>query len=80
MINFNILKGEISMKEQFYVYTSKNGDRFIQTRNYRLADALAYITGAKYYKLDKLHGQIFSFQYSEELMNIVNNLDSLRIQ
>lgn len=68
------------MKEQFHVYTARNGEKYIQTRNYRLADAIAYITGAKYYKLDRPNGQIFSFQYSEELMNIVNNLDSLRIQ
>ena len=68
------------MKEQFYVYTSKNGEKFIQTKNYRLADAIAYLTGAKYYKLDRPNGQLFSFKYSEDLMNIVNNLDSLRIK
>lgn len=68
------------MKEQFYVYTSKNGERFIQTKNFRLADAIAYLTGAKYYKLDRPNGQLFSFKYSEDLMNIVNNLDSLRIK
>ena len=68
------------MKEQFYVYTSKNGEKFIQTKNYRLADAIAYITGARYYKLTVPSGELFSFQYSEKLMNIVNNLDSLRIQ
>ena len=68
------------MKEQFTIYTAKNGEKYIQTRNYRLADALAYITGARYYKLAIHNRDIYSFQYSDELMNIVNNLDSLRIQ
>ena len=68
------------MKEQFKIYTSKKGEKYIQTKNYRLADAIAYLTGARYYKLDRPNGQIFSFPYSDELMNIVNNLDSLRIK
>ena len=68
------------MKEQFNIYTARNGEKYIQTRNYRLADAVAYLTGARYYKLDRLNGQIFSFQYSDELMHIVDNLDSLRIK
>jgi hypothetical protein len=67
------------MKEQFTVYVAKSGERYIQTKNFRLADALAYLTGARYYKLDRPSGQIFSFQYSNELMDIVNNLDSFRI-
>lgn len=69
------------MKERFQVYTSKDGNKYIQTRNYRLADAISYLTGARYYKLDRPNnGQIFSFQYSDKLMDIVNNLDALRIQ
>ena len=67
------------MREQFHIHTARNGERYIQTGNYRLADAIAYLTGARYYKLDRPNGQIFSFQYSDELMNIVDNLDSLRI-
>ena len=68
------------MVEQFYIYTAKSGEKYIQTMNFRLADAVAYLTGARYYKLDRLNGQIFSFQYSDELMHIVDNLDSLRIK
>ena len=68
------------MNEQFRVYTARNGEKYIQTMNYRLADAVAYLTGARYYKLDRPNGQIFSFQYSDELMHIVDNLDSLRIK
>lgn len=67
------------MKEQFHVYVARNGERYIQTGNYRLADAVAYLTGARYYKLDRPNRQIFSFQYSDELMQVINNLDSLRI-
>ena len=68
------------MRNQFYIYTARNGEKYIQTMNYRLADAIAYLTGARYYKLDRPNGQIFSFQFSEELMDIVNDLDSLRIK
>ena len=68
------------MKEQFKIYISKKGEKYIQTKNYRLADAIAYLTGARYYKLDRPSGQIFSFPYSEELMGIVNSLDLLRIK
>lgn len=68
------------MKEKFHVYVARNGNRYIQTGDYRLADAIAYLTGTRYYKLAVPTGTVYSFQYSEELMNIVNNLDSLRIQ
>lgn len=68
------------MKEQFYIYTARSGEKYIQTMNFRLADAVAYLTGARYYKLDRPNGQIFSFQFSEELMEVVDNLDSLKIK
>lgn len=68
------------MKEQFHVYIARNGEKYIQTGNYRLADAIAYLTGARYYKLAVKSGTVYSFQYSEDLMEIVNNIDSLRIQ
>ena len=68
------------MKEQFYVYIARNGEKYIQTGNFRLADAVAYLTGARYYKITVPTGTVYSFQYSEKLMEIVNNLDSLRIQ
>lgn len=68
------------MKEQFIVYTAKNGSRYLQTKNFRLADAIAYLTGARYYKITIHDKLVLSFQYSEELMNVVNNLDSLRIK
>ena len=70
----------IFMKEQFNIYVARNGERYIQTGNYRLADAVAYLTGARYYKLAVPTGTIYSFQYSEKLIEIVNKLDSLRIE
>lgn len=68
------------MKEQFHIYVARNGESYIQTGNFRLADAVAYLTGARYYKITVPTGTVYSFQYSEKLMEIVNNLDSLRIQ
>ena len=68
------------MKEQFNIYIARNGEKYIQTGNFRLADAVAYLTGARYYKITVPTGTVYSFQYSEKLMEIVNNLDSLRIQ
>ena len=68
------------MKEQFHIYTARNGEQYIQTGNYRLADAIAYLTGARYYKLTVPSGIIYSFQYSDKLMDIINNIDSLRIR
>lgn len=67
------------MKEQFTIYTARNGERYLQTKNFRLADAVAYLTGARYYKLAVPSGELYSFKYSDELMNIVNKLDSMRI-
>ena len=68
------------MRNQFYIYTARSGEKYIQTMNFRLADAVAYLTGARYYKLDRPNGQIFSFQFSEELIEVVDNLDSLKIK
>lgn len=67
------------MKEQFIIYTARNGERYIQTKNFRLADAVAYITGTTYYKITVNGKLVLSFQYSDELMNVVNNLDNMRI-
>lgn len=68
------------MKEQFTIYTAKNGSKYIQTKNYRLADAIAYITGARYYKINIQGELILSFQYSEELTNAIEIIDGLRIK
>ena len=69
----------IFMKEQFHIYVARNGNKYIQTGNFRLADAVAFLTGARYYKLTVPTGTVYSFQYSEKLMNVVDNLDDLRI-
>ena len=68
------------MKEQFTIYTARNGEKYIQTKNYRLADAIAYLTGARYYKLPIQGELILSFQYSDELWNAINLIDGLRLK
>lgn len=67
------------MKEQFTIYTAKNGERYIQTKNHRLANTVHNVTGVQYYKLGIQGELVFSFQYSDELMNAIKVMDSLRI-
>lgn len=68
------------MKEQFYVYTSKNGERYIQTKNHRLANTVFNVTGIQYYKLGIQGELVFSFQYSDELMNAIEVMSNLRLK
>ncbi len=68
------------MKEQFLIYTSiKNGSKYIQTKNHAAANTLHFVTGVQYYKLGVQGELIFSFQYSEELMDAIEVMDSLKI-
>lgn len=67
------------MKEQFTVYTAKNGSKYIQTKNHRVANIVHDVTNVRYYKLLIREQLIFSFQYSDELMNAIEVMDSLKI-
>lgn len=68
------------MKEQFTVYTAKNGSKYIQTKNHRMANTVHDVTNVRYYKLPIQGEVIFSFQYSDELMSAIEVMDSLKIQ
>ena len=68
------------MKEQFIIYTARNGERYIQTKNHRLANTVFNVTGIQYYKLGIQGELVFSFQYSDELMDAINIMDGLRLK
>lgn len=73
----NILKGEISMNKHYHIYTSKNGEKYVQTSNKYLAHGLAFC-GFEF-KAFKVKDIIcYSFEYSEELINTVENTIELR--
>ena len=65
------------MKEQFTIYTAKNGSKYIQTKNQYLASALAFL-GYRYYKIDIKGELILSFQYSDKLLKTVEYLIELK--
>ena len=65
------------MKEQFTIYKARNGSRYIQTKNNRMANTLFNVTGVKYYKLGIEGELIFSSQHSEELMKAIEVMDGL---
>ena len=61
------------MKEQFTVYTARNGERYIQTKSKYLAHALAFL-GFRFMMFDKM----FSFKYTEQLEEALNKLMELQ--
>ena len=61
------------MKEQFTIYTAKNGKRYIQTKSKYLAHALAFL-GFRFMMFDKM----FSFEYTEQLDEVLNKLMELQ--
>jgi hypothetical protein len=67
------------MKEQFTIYTAKNGSKYIQTKNHRVANIVHDVTNVRYYKITIQDELIFSFQYSDELMHAIEVLDGLRL-
>ena len=67
------------MKEQFTIYTAKNGSKYIQTKNNRLANTVFNVTGVPYYKLGVQGELVFSFQYSDELMNAIEVMSNLKL-
>ena len=61
------------MKEQFYIYTARNGEKYIQTKSKYLAHALAYL-GFRF----MMFNTSFSFKYSEELEELAKQLVTMR--
>ena len=61
------------MKEQFIIYTARNGKRYLQTKSKYLAHALAYC-GFRF----MMFNTSFSFEYSEELEELAKQLIAMR--
>lgn len=69
----------VFMKEQFTVYQARNGSKYIQTKNNRMAYTIVNVTGIEFYKLGIEGELVFSFQYSNELMKAIEIMDNLRL-
>jgi hypothetical protein len=67
------------MKEQFKIYTAKNGSKYIQTKNQYLAHALAFC-GYKFmvFKENVTNIEIYSFQYSDALFDVMEQLITIK--
>ena len=67
------------MKEQFTIYTAKNGERYIQTKNKYLAHGLAFC-GFRFmvFKENETNIEVYSFNYSEELVEVLTTIIEFR--
>ena len=67
------------MKNQYWIYTAKNGEKYIQTKSKYLAHALSYCQ-FKFMVFKENDGatEIYSFAYSEGLIEVANNIIELR--
>lgn len=65
------------MKEQYWIFTSKNGDRFIQTKNKYLAHALSYCR-FQFMTFDINEEKVYSFSYSNELIDALERIIEVR--
>lgn len=66
------------MKEQYWIYTDGNGNKYIQTKSEYLAHALSYCR-FQFYKFDDKQGKkIYSFIYSDELQETIDNIIEIR--
>ncbi|WVR22079.1 MAG: hypothetical protein [Malazfec virus 1] len=66
------------MKNDFNVYTARNGNKYIQTTNSYLAHGVRYLTGVQFYKIQIEGSTIHSFIYTEELLNLFNTLQAMK--
>ena len=65
------------MKKHYHIYTAKSGDKFIQTSNKYLAHALVFC-GYEFKELRMKDCTCYSFKYSDELLNTVDNISLMR--
>ena len=67
------------MKKHYNIFTSKNGEKYVQTKNKYLAHALVFC-GFKFMTFQEKDGEvkIYSFTYSEELISMMNNIIEMR--
>lgn len=63
--------------KHYHIYTASNGDKYIQTSNKYLAHALCFC-GFTFKTLKVKDIICYSFQYSKELINAIENVTKLR--
>ena len=65
--------------KHYNVFAAKNGNKYIQTKSKYLAHALCFC-GYKFMVFKENDGatEIYSFQYSEELIQVANNIIELK--
>ena len=67
------------MKKNYQIYTSKNGVKLIQTKSKYLAHALSYCRLQFLVFKDKNGEEFYSFNYTEDLLKLINNLNEERV-
>ncbi len=65
------------MKKQYWIYTAKNGERYIQMSSKYLAHALSFMR-FQFMTFDTVNNKIYSFQYSEELIEVIEHVLEVR--
>ena len=65
------------MNKHYWIYTAKNGERYIQTSSKYLAHALSFMR-FQFMTFDDVNSKIYSFQYSEELIQVIEYIVELR--
>lgn len=63
--------------KHYHVYTAKNGEKYVQTSSKYLAHALNFCR-FQFIMFDKDGNKIYSFQYSEELIELIEHMIELR--
>ena len=65
------------MKEHYWIFTAKNGERYIQTTSKYLAHALSFMR-FQFMTFDTNNGKIYSFEYSDELIEVIEHILEVR--
>ena len=68
------------MSVLFAIYVAKNGNKYLQTTDRYVANAVHIVTNCRYYKLLINGRTIYSFCYSDELYNALKVLDTLKLE
>lgn len=66
------------MMKHYHIYTTKDGNKFIQTKSKYLAHALSYCRFQFMVFKDSNGNEFYSFEYSDELVNAIEHIIELR--
>lgn len=64
--------------EEYWIYIAKNENKYIQTYNSYLAHAIRYATGIQFYKITIWSKVIYSFNYTEDLLSLFEELETIK--